>query len=63
MTIIREIEEKISAAFHGGEILTRELRLTSQEADYIRARYPASLTPLTAGDRAWYEISFRGAEN
>ena len=44
MTIIREIEQKISDAFQGGEILTRELR-------------------LTAGDGAWYEISFRGAEN
>ena len=47
MTIIREIEQKISDAFQGGEILTRELRLT----------------PLTAGDGAWYEISVRGAEN
>ena len=63
MTIIREIEQKISDAFQGGEILTRELRLTSREADYIRNHYQASLTPLTVGDGAWYEISFRGAEN
>ena len=45
MTIIREIEQKISDAFQGGEILTRELRLTSREADYIRTHYQASLTP------------------
>ena len=63
MTIIREIEQKISDAFQGGEILTRELRLTSREADYIRTHYQASLTPLTGGDGAWYEMSFRGAEN
>ena len=63
MTIIREIEQKISDAFQGGEILTRELRLTSREADDSRTHYQASLTPLTVGDGAWYEISFRGAEN
>ncbi len=57
MTTI-EIEQKVSDAFQGGEILRRELRLTRQEADYIRSHYPARLSPLTAGERAWYEIIF-----
>ena len=58
-----EIEHTLSEAFRGGELRRRELRLSPEEADYIRTHYQASLTPLTAGDGAWYEISFRGAEN
>lgn len=64
MTTIIELEQKITAAFRGGELRTRELRLTSEEADYIRARYPALVTPMgPAADRSWYEITFRGVEN
>lgn len=62
MTTI-EIEQKISDAFQGGELLRRELRLTRQEAEYIQSHYPASLSPLTVGERAWYEIIFQGAEH
>lgn len=63
MTTI-EIEQKISAAFRGGEIRKRELRLTGAEAAYIAAHFSVVLTPLGAGaDKTWYEITFRGAEN
>ena len=63
MTTI-EIEQTLTAAFHGGDLRRRELRLTAEEAAYIAAHYPAALTPLGPGaDKTWYEITFRGAEN
>lgn len=63
MTTI-EIEEKITAAFHGGDLRRRELRLTEDEAAYIAAHFSAVLSPLEAGtDKNWYEITFRGAEH
>ncbi len=63
MTTI-EIESKLTAAFRGGEVRSRELRLTEDEADYIRAHYAAVLTPQgESGGKSWYEITFRGAEN
>lgn len=63
MTTI-EIEHKITAAFQGGERRTRELRLTEDEAAYIRAQYSAVITPLgQGGEKDWYEITFRGAEH
>lgn len=63
MTTI-EIENKVSAAFRGGEVRARELRLTDEEAEYIRAHYAAVLTPQgESGGKGWYEITFRGAEH
>ena len=34
-----ELDQAVSEAFSGGEVLCRELRLTPEEADYIRAHY------------------------
>lgn len=63
MTTI-ELEHKITAAFHGGDLRSRELRLTDEEADYIRAHTAASVTPLgESGGKGWYEITFRGVEH
>ena len=55
MTTI-EIEQKISDAFSGGETLCRELRLTDEEAGYIRANFCASLTAM--GEH-WYQLQFK----
>ncbi len=52
-----EIEAMLSAAFCGGEICRRELRLTEEEAGYIAAHYPAGVAALGGN---WYEITFRG---
>ncbi len=52
-----EIENLLSAAFCGGEICRRELRLTEEAAGYIAVHYPARVTALGG---AWYEITFRG---
>jgi len=59
-----EFERALSGAFHGGEILRRELRLTEEEADYIRAAWPfARLEPMSGSgqSKAWYEMRV-GAE-
>ena len=59
-----ELEHQISAAFHSGEVRRRELRLTRDEADYLRTNCAASVVPMgEGGDKAWYEISFQGAES
>lgn len=52
------IETKISAAFRGGDIRIRELRLTQIEADYVRAHYAAAVRDMGFG---WYEITFTGS--
>ena len=58
-----EIESKIADAFRGGEIRRRELRLSTEEADYIRTHSAAQLTPTgESGGKTWYEITFQGAE-
>lgn len=53
---IREMEQKISDAFSGGEILCRELRLSDEEADYVRAKYAAKVTAM--GEH-WYQLQFK----
>lgn len=59
-----EIESKIADAFRGGEIRCRELRLTGEEAAYIRAHFAAVVLPMEPEEgKSWYEITFRGAEN
>ena len=58
-----EIEQVLSDAFRGGELRRRELRLSQEEAEAIRASFPARLAPLgESGGKTWYEITFQGAE-
>ena len=58
-----EIEHTLSDAFRGGDIRRRELRLSTEEADYIRTYSAAQLTPTgESGGKTWYEITFQGAE-
>lgn len=54
----QELEDRISRAFDYGEVLCRELRLTTEEACWVSAHYPARLTELGAG---WYHMEFLGA--
>lgn len=59
-----EIERKITEAFRGGELRCRELRLSGEEAEYIRTHFSASVTPMgPESGKSWYEISFQGAEH
>ena len=52
-------ERELSAAFHGGETLCRELRLTDEQVQYLADRCPRlAVEPL--GEQ-WYQVSFRGA--
>lgn len=55
MTTI-EIEQKISDVLSGGEICCRELRLTEEEARYLRAHYPGALTDLGG---QWYQLQIK----
>lgn len=55
MTTI-EMEQKISDAFSGGEVVCRELRLTDEEADFVRNHYAAQVTDL--GEQ-WYQLQFK----
>ena len=58
-----EIEHTLSEAFRGGELRRRELRLTQEEAAYIRAHWAARLAPMgESGGKTWYEITFQEAE-
>ena len=59
-----EIEHTLSGAFRGGELRRRELRLSPEEAEYIRAHSAARLTPMgESGGKTWYEITFQGVEH
>ena len=59
-----EIEHTLSEAFQGGELRRRELRLSPEEAEYIRAHSAARLTPMgESGGKTWYEITFQGVEH
>ena len=59
-----QLDKKLSEAFAGGGIRRRELRLTDEEAAWAAARYPVRVVPMgPGGDKHWYEITFRGAEN
>ena len=57
------LEQALSEAFAGGAVRRRELRLTDQEADWLRSRYPVLVRPIgPGGEKNWYEITFQGAE-
>ena len=59
-----QLDKKLSEAFAGGGIRRRELRLTGEEAAYIRAHFAAVVLPMEPEEgKSWYEITFRGAEN
>ena len=61
---INALDRDLSAAFHGGERLTRELRLTDEEADYLRKSCPhAHLIPLPGpkSEKAWYQVQMASA--
>lgn len=49
-------DRELSAAFHGGERLTRELRLTDEQARYLAAHYPAVVQPMGG---QWYHVAFK----
>lgn len=52
-------EHTLSQVFRGGECLCRELRLTCEEADYLRQTYPhAQILPMPGPntEKAWYEV-------
>ena len=51
-------ERELSAAFHGGETLCRELRLTDEQAEYLADHCSAVVEPM--GEQ-WYQVSFEGA--
>ena len=55
------LERAFSLAFHGGELRRRELRLTPEEAETLRAW--ADLTPMPGpeGEKRWYEVQLKGA--
>ncbi|NLF34927.1 MAG: hypothetical protein GX585_03060 [Clostridiales bacterium] len=60
---VLSFEAMLSAAFRGGERVRRELRLSREEADYLRAAHPAArLAPLAGvpvrGQKTWFEVSF-----
>ena len=58
----KALEQILSKTFAGGDVRRRELRLTSEEAAYITAKYAARVRPMgPGGEKNWYEIIFQGA--
>ena len=55
------LEAALSAAFQGGELHRRELRLTAAEAEYLSLRWEGvRLTALSpSGDKVWYAVELR----
>ena len=55
------LEVALSAAFQGGELRRRELRLTAEEAEYLSLRWGGvRLTALSpSGDKVWYAVELR----
>lgn len=51
-----ELDRLVSSAFRGGEILSRELRLSEEDARLLAERCPAAVTPL--GEQ-WYRVTFK----
>lgn len=58
---ITVLEQAVSAAFHSGERTVRELRLTAEEAEHLRAYAVLTLMPGRAEEKSWYEVSLKGA--
>ena len=57
-------ENTLSQVFHGGERLTRELRLTAAEAEYLRETYPNArlvTMPDQSTEKAWYQVCLAAA--
>ena len=50
-----EFDRLLSAAFHGGETLRRELRLSEEQLRLLADHYPATVEPL--GEQ-WYCVTF-----
>lgn len=50
-----EFDRLLSAAFHGGELTRRELRLSEEDARFLADHYPAAVQPL--GEQ-WYQVTF-----
>lgn len=50
-----ELDRLLSAAFRGGETLSRELRLSEEDARFLASHYPAVVTPM--GEQ-WYRVTF-----
>lgn len=50
-----EFEQLLSAAFHGGEQLRRELRLSEEDVQFLTSHYPATVESL--GEQ-WYQVTF-----
>lgn len=50
-----EIDRLLSSAFHGGELMCRELRLSEQDAQFLAGHYPAAVKSLGG---SWYEVTF-----
>lgn len=51
-----ELDRLLSAAFRGGETLSRELRLSEEDARLLADHYPAAVKPL--GEQ-WYQVTFK----
>lgn len=62
MTTIEKaaLESELSRVFRGGEVKRRELRLSADEAEHLRAW--ARVTPMTSGggEKQWYEVCPKG---
>lgn len=53
-----ELNRLLSDAFHGGERLRRELRLSDEDAQLLAAFPFAAVEPM--GEQ-WYQVTFKGA--
>lgn len=61
-TEMTQFEYFLAESFKEGNML-RELRLSDQEIEHLKAKYPRAMlnkmaTQDNSGDRVWYEVSF-----
>ncbi len=50
-----EFDRLLSSAFHGGETLKRELRLSEEQVRLLTDCYPALVEPMGG---QWYQVTF-----
>ena len=53
-----EFDRLLSSAFHGGETVCRELRLSDEDARFLAEHYPATVEAM--GEQ-WYQVTFEEA--
>lgn len=55
-----ELDRLLSAAFQGGQIRCRELRLSEENARFLAEHYPVTVRPMGG---QWYQVTFHSVHS